>query len=1363
MKKSVLCILFCLAVRIGYGQYQNNGPQPIEDKLTFYLLDVESGLSHNVVNSIEQDSLGFMWIATIDGLNRYDGGQFTRYKTNYRLGQNSLVNNYVQQVKLNNKGELLLATDKGLNIYDPKREVFTGISQEDGLLSNSVSSLAFGPSNELILGLYRGGVQILKDGVPSAAFKHQEGNQFSISSNEISSLSMQGDSVLWVGTFDQGLNKIDYPTKTITRIYNPAGQSAPLSINSLYTDGEGNIWVGSKVGIHVITVEGDTLSLGHSFSSHRGLSDSDVLSFEEDNKGQLWIGTRNGGLNIINKQDFLSKASGFSVKYFWPTTDGSSVFNRTISSIKMDREGNMWLGTSTGLNFVNTNGEPIKLLQNTIASRESISHNRIGSLAESSDGKIWIGTDGGGLDLLDPKTGKFKHYVHDPQDPNSLSNNYILSLHEDKKRRLWVGTYQGGLNKMDPLTGYSKHYLQGGANEGSDVRVIFENSKGEIWVGTNRGGLFKYSEDADEFTFIERFGRIDIRDIDEDEDGNLWMATFGSGIIKYMPDTDSADFFTMENTDGLPSDIAFSVVSLSARDVLIGTRYGGMVRLNPISGEIRNFTEYEGLSNNTVSSIIRDNDNGIWLGTFNGISYYNPTTHEIVNFNNMQHSEFNIGAALKSSNGILYFGGNKGLNLFNPTDVRFSQTSFPLVFDNLKVFNKPISVDPKDKNGILSEHLAYQNHITLAHHQTLFSVDFSVLKYPNANDVTYSYLLEGYHQHWIDTQSTGTANLSNIPPGKYLLKVKAHIGQGKVLTNELPITITPPFWKTIPAYLLYLVLMVGIVWGIMRYYAERIRLRNMLLFEKKERQLEHDLNEERLRFFTSFSHELKTPLTLILAPVEDLIAQIKTKKHRENLLLIHKNGRYLYSLIDKLLEFRKSEVGLNQLKLSEYNLSVHLEQWVLNYQPLAKKKQILLTLSLPENEVVAYVDLEKIQIIVNNVLSNAIKHCKVEDRVQVYLSQNETCFTVKVSDSGPGINPKDHDHIFEWYYQSGRGNKRKKGTGIGLALSKSLAELHKGKIAVEQSSPSGSIFIISIPLDQRLSHAVSPTPEPPVPSEQTDDAWKHDILIPPPEKISKKIQVRQNRELILLIDDNPDILVYLDGILGEQYNLIHAENGQEGLEKASQYVPDLIISDIMMPEKNGIDLCAILKEQMTTTHIPIILLSAKDNSESIQTGYQKGADDYITKPFSGQIMLARIRNLLDNRIKLRKYFSGLEEQVQGLSDEDNKLLDREKEFLRKLDIVILKNLLQDNTQVDVIAQDMNLSRTSLFRKIKAITGQNINEYIRSVRLKRAAHLIKEERYTVSQAAFEVGFSSVKYFRKMFKEQFKQLPSELMKE
>ncbi|TDN95081.1 two component regulator with propeller domain [Salegentibacter sp. 24] len=1347
--------LFIFRVFFLVGQDQKAENRLLADNLHFHLLDVSTGLSHNFINDIKQDSLGFIWIATIDGLNRYDGSEFLHFKKDFESPDNGLANNYIQQLKIMNSDELLIATDGGLAIYNLVKDDFRMINTEDGLLNNSVSSIGVGPDGKMIIGTYRGGIQFASDNwnfkFPQEKFLHN----INLTSNEISSIQLQHDSLLWIGTYNNGLNKINLKDGKVTHLFTKNNSEKPAVINSLYEDNEGNLWIGTRDGLQVITSQNDTIRLGATTSVKTGLSDDDVLCFEEDQCGNMWIGTRNGGLNIISKFSLLDDDPRLELQWYTPRSDGSSVFNRTVSVITMDRDQNMWIGTPTGINYVNPKGEPVRLLRHN-KDEKSISHNRIGALAKSNNDKIWIGTDGGGLDLYDPRTGNIDNYSHVEGIKHSLSNNYILSILEDSKKRVWVGTYQGGLNKLDTGTGKSKHYLQGAVSEGSDVRVIYESANGTIWVGTNRGGLYKYIESKDRFNYIATLGKIDIRSIDDDQCGNLWLATFGSGLISFNPDSGEFSNYNKENTKGINSDILFSVLALDG-EIFAGTRYGGLLQFNPKSEQVLSFTERDGLSNNTVNSLVQEDSSYIWMGTYNGINRFNLRTNEVLDIsslNNIQAGEFNIGAALRVSSGHLYFGGNNGLNILNPNHFSTLENEYPILFKGLKVLNKPIKIHEKERNAILSKTMLYQDEIKLKHNQNSFSVEFAALKYPAAHNLKYAYKLENYNEYWIEEQEAGVANFTSVPPGEYTLKVMANSGLGAQNIKELKIVVAHPFWRTFPAYLLYFILIGFLIWITFNYYSERLHLKNSLLLEKKQRQLEHDLNEERFRFFTAFSHELKTPLTLILAPVENMLSENQNKKLKNDLLFIQRNAKKLHRSINRLLEFRKAEEGLSQLNKREHNLSGNLKKWVTNYLPLASEKNISLEYSLPADKKIFLIDKEKIEVIVNNLLSNAIKYCRKGGEVKVMLSCYEHEFEISVKDTGTGINKDELLHIFDWYYRS-NSNRKKTGTGIGLGLSRRFAELHGGDIKVESTPGEKTIFTLRIPSDQIKGNKKTPV-------EVEEVVGENDSVFFDRSKSSKQIasfSSRDNKQLILIIDDNEEILSFLSGIFQEEYDVLYSRNGQEGIVKASNYVPDIIISDVMMPEKNGIDLCSELKQQVSTSHIPIILLTAKANLESINLGYEQGADAYIVKPFNSKLLKTRVKNLLSSRVRLHHYFkNGTKEDIEP-KEKVSSLLNKEKEFLSELDLIVTKHIGKGTDNVDLISKDIGMSRTSLYRKLKAITGLSINEYIRNLKVERAAGLIKNENFSVSQASYEVGFNNIKYFRKVFKEKYGKTPSE----
>lgn len=1366
-KNIILIAIFLLIQVTCYAQSDpNNNLLSEKNILKFEHFNVESGLTNNIITNLKQDSLGYIWISTFDGLNRFNGKEFFSYKKEYS-SYNNLSYNFIHDTKFDYLGRLFIATGEGLNIYDPKKEMFSLINETSGLVRGSLSCIEFGKKSEAILGVYGVGIQFLELNTTQQGqiLENNPNSENSLSSNHVSCLVLHKNT-LWAGTFDNGLNKINYNTKSVQRI--SFGNNELNKINCLYSDKDENLWVGTRNGIIIITKDQEKIHLKVSDSEDSGLSDKEILSFEQDYLGNMWVGTQNGGINIINLKAYQN--GNKFIKWYLPNQNGNDFQGRGISCIMRDKDNGMWIGTSFGLYFVNPKDTPIEHYKKKFTdSPVSINCNYIRNIFEGDNEKIWIATDGGGVNLLNPKTGKFKYYIHNSSNPKSLSSNYIYSVLEDSKKRIWVGTYRGGLNLLDTLSGNTKKYLQGSVENGYKVNTIFEDQNNIIWVGTNRGGLYKYNEIKDEFNYISELGKIDIRDFTEDKEGNIWMATYGDGVIKFNPQTTSNEIFKADNTEGLQGNIIFSIELLPDNTILVGSAYEGLFKLYPLSRKVKNYSFKDGLSNNTINNMVYRNENEIWLGTFNGLSYFNLSTESINNlnsFDNIPQSDFNVGAACKTKNGLLYFGSNNGLYVINPKKLFNSNIDTPLIFETIKVFNEKVEISPDKLKHQLNKSLPYLKEITFSHQQTLITIDFSILKYPHSQNIKYSYILKGYQNQWINIGNNNSINLSKLPPGNYELIVKGDINPERTVSNNLFITITPPFWRTPLAYFLFLTLLIICIWIGAKYYAERIKLKNSLIFEKKQRQLENDLNQERARFFTSFSHELKTPLSLIIAPIEDLIDKIEKKKQKDQLKMVLSNSNYLLNNIQKLLEFRKSEIGLNQLSINQANLTNHILEILSKYKSLAKSRGVLLKFEKPDQDIFLWCDIEKIEIILYNLLSNAFKYSEKGDSILVKLLSSNKNILISVSDTGKGILKDDLPHIFDWYYQT-NSNNRKKGTGIGLALSKQFAELHFGTLIVDSEYNHGATFTLQIPEDAFLEKTQNEDYVPIIEKEEknniewtgTSELWA--LKEPQVNEIplKSKINTEKNRRLILIVDDNQNILLLLSNILNETYDLIFAENGNEGIKKAIKYVPDLIISDVMMPMSDGLDLCKTLKNEQTTSHIPIILLTAIGNSEGINKGYKGGADDYITKPFNAKILKTRVENLIQNRLKLKDFFSQNQEN-SDFSFNNESLLDSEKAFLKRFNNVISEHIIQNKSNIDDIYNEIGMSKTSLYRKIKALTGKTVNELIQDARLEKAYNLIKYGDVTISQASFEVGFNSVKYFRKLFKEKYGILPSKI---
>ncbi|UAB84261.1 response regulator [Zunongwangia sp. SCSIO 43204] len=1329
-------LVFCFYLPLNsFGQEEKSA---LKKNLKFYHYDTSNGLSNNMVSSITQDDLGFIWIGTNSGLNRFDGSEFEKFDKE----NSGLINNYIQQIVPTNNGDLYLATNRGIHTYEIQKHLFQQKSPENSYLSDGITSILEFSKNMLVVGDYSYGVHFIKGNRHIAVQFNGNPEPVLLRDYRISSLDIKDEHSILVGTYNNGVYSIDINDTTVTKIE----KLFQGRINTIYTDSKKRHWVGTDEGLKLINDKNEIIHINKENSK---LTDDAIRSLVEDNQGMLWIGTRNGGLNILDPNS-LSNSKNIRIQSFSPKTDGSSVFNRNILNLFKDSNGNIWIGTEAGLDFVDPKGESIQLIDHSANKEIQISHDRVKAITKGKNDNIWIGTDGGGINTYSSETKQFSKL------DIPLPTDLVLSLLEDSKNNLWIGTYRKGISKFDLKTKKLTTYLDQKVSEGSDVRSIFEDLEGNIWVGTNRGGLYKYNPKQDTFIYIDDLSKLDIRDIIQKDPDEIWLATYGNGLIKYNYKTGEYSSFHTGNID-FPTNVVFSVHFIDKNNLVVGTMNEGLLKVNLETEIVQRFSTNDGLSNNTINSITQDLSGNFWIGTNDGISLYNLQSNKIRNlnnFNNIQESEFNIGASLLTENGTLLIGGNKGLNIFETKELSNPvKTVFPTVFKNLEIYGKSLSLSDSTQT-VLDRSISLTDTLRINYNQALFSLDFASLKYPKSDNIEYSYILEGYSDHWINIKNANRINFSQLPPGDYNLKLKTNNNDYLESSNQLYIQVIPPIWRTLPAYALYLISGLLLIWFGLRYYTEKIKLKQSLVFEKNQRQLEQDLNEERLRFYTGFSHELKTPLTMILAPVESLLGEIRKKEHTNSLRIIEKNAKTLLGRINKLLDFRQTEDGLNKLKITKHNLAKSLSKWIEMYEPIAQKKSVEIIKNFDLEEASIYCDLDKIHIVFNNLMSNALKYTSKGDQIIIRLKTKGNGYQFSIKDNGVGISAQILPHIFDWYYHSDE-KVKKDGSGIGLALSKRFIELHDGKIKAKSIENQHTVFKVFLPKGN---------PEELKPSDaiEANDFEKitAEIL-----NENKELETRAllnpetDRELILLIDDNPDIHHYLSSILKEKYDLLHALNGQEGINMAIKHVPDLIVSDIMMPEKSGIDLTSALKSRKETTHIPIILLSAKDTQESIVIGYKEGADDYITKPFSTAILKARIRNLLDRKFTLQKNLLQKEENEETANTAESQQVKIEKKFLKKFEKKVHEHIQVQGKMVELISKEMGMSRASLYRKIKALTGKSINEYIRDIKLDKSLYLIEKEGLNVSMAAFEVGFNNMKYFRKIFKEKFGQLPSE----
>jgi signal transduction histidine kinase/ligand-binding sensor domain-containing protein/DNA-binding response OmpR family regulator len=1316
---------------------------------------MKDGLPGSSINTIIQDSLDFIWIGTNDGLCRFDGENFKIFKS-IPGDIHSLSDDNIQNLHLDKQGNLYIMTVNGLDYLDLKQQRISRMETagEGQVVDLSPTDIVETSNGDIYISSYYSGISFKKQDAPEFDYLYSgmEGKA-ALSSDRISKLELYNDSLLLVAYWDKGLdvfNLSNWTNQTFDKYTD--GQSIPRNINTVALDANSGLWIGSKEGLSYLNLETKRVE-NYFFDSHKRsfLPDNDVIALLIDDNDNLWIGTRDGGLVITNCNDILANKDNARYSYYTSDYKDGSLSYRTVLSIFEDKHNGIWIGThGGGLNYVENRKNRFSLLHHQPGVKNSLSYNKVWGITEDNYGNLWLGTDGDGINIWSVEKGVFKRFRHANSDAASLSDDAVISACTDHLGTIWVGTYEGGINRFVPESQSFVHYMAPDELPVNDVRCIYEDDQGTLWIGLNQGGICFFDREQDRFIQHKTIQNIDVRAIYKVKN-SLWIGTYGSGLLELNLINEKVTTFNhnIEDSTSLSSQIIFSLYSQTNKELWIGTANAGLCRLDIETGKFRTFREQDGLSNNKIHKILGNDLHTIWISSNRGISSFDTDKERFVNFNwyhGVQSEEFHNGSGIITSDGHFVFGGIKGANIFNPADFRLTQKTSSVRFTGLRILNQTVL---SNEDGIINKSIEYNPDIHLNHHHSIFTIDFQSIRYPFSRDITYQYILEGYDDSWSSGMAEKSVTYRNLPPGEYLFRVRTFNKADSMSNDEttLRISMKPPYWRTKMAYVFYFITLASFVIGIFRYRIQQYKIRNRLKYEQKLRMKEGKLHDERLEFFTNISHELRTPLTIINVALDELATLKKTyPKIRKPIDAALSNSNRLIELVNKLLEFRQVETGVSSLSVSQVNLNVFLGEFLQGFREMAKHNSINLKLLLPINDVVLWVDTDKFSMIINNLLSNAFKHTPSGGQIILSIDENEEYITLKVEDSGKGIPKSIQGKIFKRYYKL---ENESTNTGIGLALTKSLVNLHHASIQVESSMGKGAVFTINFlkgnkhfSSDQIYDHSAE---------HQAKDSVSSDLVHP-------NVEIKDNEQVILLVDDNEEILELLENKLGSEYRILRAMDGNQGIEIAKKFGPNLIISDIMMPHVSGTELCDVLKTDVQTSHIPIILLTAKGSTNDEIEGLNSGADDYISKPFKISILQARIKTILENRIKVINYFSPNSHQVEVSDPELTQENKQELEFLRRIENYILENYLTKEVSVFDLASELGFSRTTLYRKIKSLTGMSINAFVRSVKIKKCAELIAQG-MNVSEAAFFIGFNDLKYFRECFKKQLGKNPSE----
>lgn len=1314
--------------------------------IIFNHLTTDEGLSQFSVNGLYIDENGVLWIGTREGLNRYNGVDIQTYKLR-KNDPYSIFCNSVLRITGNGKGKIYLLCTEGVAEFDMSTEKFTTLIQGGNIgcvyYSNYTNALYIGMGSEI----YR--------------YNEKTGNfdlnaQLAGNSPEISCLYRQDDKV-WVGTFNDGLYMYKLTSPESARQILKRG-----NISDIYEDSDGELWVGSwEEGLYRIRPDGSVSNYRNEARNEHSLSSNFVRACCEDNTGRIWIGTFTG-LNSFDKQ------TGLFQRYTADNREDNGLTHSSIWCIEKDQQGTLWLGTYFGgVNYFNPEYEIYTRYTWSETPGQGLSNPVVGRMAEDRNGGLWIATEGGGLNYYDRKRGTFKWYRPEKNNPNSIAHNNVKALYYDGENEIiYIGMHLGGLDRLDIRTGRFTHYP---VKEGdpttlpSDIirdiepygtdSLVVATQNGVCLFSTRDGHCRQLFRDTPEGRRIRM-----VADVEFDHEGTLWIAATGEGLFSYRFDSKRLTNYRYNANDphSLSNNNVNNITVDSKGRLWFSTSGSGLDLYHPESDNFENFDhEKNGLSSDCIYMMVESPFSGeLLLITNESFSIFDPDEGRFSNYsanNGFPLTAINENALYAASDGEVFLGSTQGMISFHETDLRFTPKPYKIMFSRLFVNSKEVT--PGDDTGILSNALYCTPEITLNDKQSMFTIEFSTSNYVAANKDDILYRLEGFSNEWNSTRGTHAVTYTNLNAGTYTLWLKA-AGKDETLCPpiSMSIRVLPPFYKTPLAYALYVLAIAALLWYVARTYQTRFKLRESLKYEKKHIKDVEALNQSKLRFFTNISHEFRTPLTLIVAQVETLLQVPNfTPGIYNKILSIYKNSLQLRELITELLDFRKQEQGHMKIKVAAHDMVSFLYENYLLFSEYAGTRQITLHFQKDVDALEAWFDQKQMQKVVNNLLSNAVKHTPEGGTITLSISREEDCAVIRVADTGSGIPAGEADHIFDRFYQVDSPEPTtdgSSGTGIGLALTKGIVELHHGNIRVESTLGKGSTFIVRLPLGnshfapEQICHTADAM-------QQADTTQPQEMDLMMKAELEETAPLRRLPDAkILIVEDNKSIRDMLANIFRPFYNVLTAANGQEALDSVRSEMPNIVVSDVVMPRMSGTELCKAIKSDFNTCHIPVVLLTARTAIEQNIEGLRIGADDYITKPFNTTLLISRCNNLVNSRIVLQEKFSKQPQahaQMLATNPIDKDIMDRAMNAIEKH---------MDDTEfnVNTLAREMGLARTNLFTKLKAITGQTPNEFILTIRLKRAALLLRNNpELNVTEVSDRIGFSSSRYFSKCFKD------------
>lgn len=1375
-----ICRLLLFACLLTFINPQKGLTQPSE--LVFSKLSRQHGLPNSSVTSICQDKNGYIWLGTEEGLGRYDGYHVTVYKSKGNVNS-GLSNNRVSQVITDSKNRIWVATNYGLNLYDRGEDRFISFINDPNKTGNT--------NINDILCIYEDSKGIMWVGTKAGLLRYDEQTRRlenkiykpsakkEPQANNINCIYEEKPGILWIGTYAEEFKQFNIATGVFKPLNNPLAKALEnIRIITIKKDLNGMLWIGTNGNglfqYHPVlkTVKRFTTNQGSA-----GISGNVIKSILCDHLGNIWVGTENGGVNLLksNSDRFLH--------YENDLRNPSSFSQKTASCLFEDSQDNIWIGTHIG--GVNLYSPHRSIFKNYISGiwPGALSYKDIKTFYEDKQGDLWVGTDGGGINILNKGTLKFKQYRNDPDNLNSISSDAVLSITQDQKGTIWVGTWGGGLNRYNRDNGTFTRYLHSRVNKNSissnHVWCVYEDKKENFWIGTFDGGLNLFDRKTQKFKRIisapdgkSSFTGNNIYVIQEDKNGDLWFGTEDGGLNYLTSDKQKfLHYFSspIELTDPVRT------LFIDSKNRL----WAGKTGLYLYDYKRKSFFPVSSnpyLINKRIQAITQDDKGFFWISTYNGLIKYHPDTKYFKRFTDadgLQGLEFMPQSGLKTRSGHMIFGGTQGFNIFHPDSLKSKSYTYPVYLTDFKIFNKTIRHDRPDSP--LDKYIGEANKITLDYNQSVFSIEYAALNYVSPAKTQYAYKLHGFDKNWNYVGSQRKATYTNLDPGSYTFYVKASTPEGtwNARTTSIQVIVRPPFWRTVWFKTLVFLITLATLFLIL-YYRRKFELQ---AFNDKKSEEMHKLQ---LQFFTNISHEFRTPLTLILGALDQILKQDSKSVFTRHYHTIHRNANRLMHLISELMDFRKTETGSLKLKVMPGNFSAFLNEIIQEFKEEAVVHNIAFTVTQDKEYDHIWFDRQVLEKILLNLINNSFKYTpdngSIEIEVLSALEENPLGYSgsvkmeqeykggnylyISIKDTGIGISKNGITHLFERYY---RISDHHLGSGIGLAFVKSLTFLHKGNIFVYSEHRVGTQIVIAIPCSKEDYHKEELwTSSAQVSSVQLESVLFKETLRMPAKNNNKNVEKTIKPVLqhcILIVEDNEELRAYFKEILEPDYKIIEADNGEAGVNKAKSESTDLIISDIMMPVMDGIRFCSIIKNDLETSHIPFILLTAKDALESRLEGVDSGADYYFSKPVNMDMLLLTIKNLFKQRQNIReRYLKNHQVEVHQLA---HSAID--KKFIKELINIIEGKLEDPDLTVEYVCRELGFGRTKLYKKIKDITGGNINEFIRITRFKKAMEIMTHEDVLINEVMYRVGILSKSYFTTTFKKEFGITPSQFQQQ